>query len=237
MNPESVFSVYGLAEVTVYAAGAPPSAQAIAKSSGPTDRAPCFLDEGNCETLRIVGDDGRPLAEGEEGEIWVTGPSVAAGYLDDSEATARVFANRIAGDDRLWVRTGDLAILDGQALRITGRIKDVLIRGGANIAAADVERIAVEGRPNLNQNGAAAFQLDVEGTPIVLLVEKERGRWEETEEAALIRAIRASVQAALGIGLGEIRILEPGALPRTTSGKIQRAEARAGWAPGVKAAA
>lgn len=237
VRPEWVFSVYGLAEATVYAAGTPPRPDQIGTEAGPTDRAPCFMDAGNRENLRIVGDDGRPLPEGEEGEIWLTGPSVAAGYLDDREATARVFGNRIAGDDRLWVRTGDLAILDGDALMVTGRIKDVLIRGGANIAAADVERVAVEGRAGLNRNGAAAFQLDREGTPIVLLVEKERGPWDEADEAGLVRAIRGSVQQALGVGLDEVRILDPGSLPRTTSGKIQRSEARSGWARRMEAAA
>lgn len=238
IRPESVYSVYGLAEVTVYAAGTPPPADQVgAGDAGTADRAPCFLDSGNRENLRIVGDDGRPVPEGREGEIWVTGPSVAAGYLDDPEATARVFGNRIVGDDRLWVRTGDLALLDGDQLRITGRIKDVLIRAGANIAAADVERIAVEGRPRLNRNGAAAFQLDGAGTPIVLLVEKERGPWDEADEPELVRAIRGSVQKALGIGLDELCILEPGALPRTTSGKIQRSEARAGWTRRIEAAA
>jgi acyl-CoA synthetase (AMP-forming)/AMP-acid ligase II len=238
LEPRSVFSVYGLAETTVYAAGSAPPERLVAPAeAGITDRAPCFLDAVNRTNLRIVAPGGGEASEGEEGEIWVAGPSVATGYLDDPEATRRVFGNRIAGDDRLWVRTGDLGILDGDVLRITGRIKDVLIRGGANVAAADVERIAVEDRPRLNPNGAAAFQLDGQGTPIVLLVEKERGPWDEAEEPALVRAIRGSVQQGLGIGLEEVRILEPGALPRTTSGKIQRAEARAGWASRMETAA
>ena len=230
VKPESVFSLYGLAEATVYVAGTPPRPERIRGEAGTTDRAPCFLDSANRENLAIADANGIPLPEGEEGEIWVTGPWVASGYLDDPEATKRVFGNRIAGDDRRWVRTGDLGILDGDTLRVTGRIKDVLIRGGVNIAAADVERIGVEGRPSLNPNGAAAFQLECAGTPIVLLVEKERGPWNEAEEPELLRAIRGSVQQALGISLDDIRIMEPGALPRTTSGKIQRAEARSGWA-------
>jgi acyl-CoA synthetase (AMP-forming)/AMP-acid ligase II len=238
LEPRSVFSVYGLAETTVYAAGSAPPDRLVARAeAGVTERAPCFLDPVARSNLRIVDPDDREASEGGEGEIWVTGPSVAGGYLDDPEATRRVFENRIEGDDRLWVRTGDLGVLDADVLRITGRIKDVLIRGGANVAAADVERIAVEGRPRLNPNGAAAFQLDSWGTPIVLLVEKERGPWDEAEEPALVRAIRGSVQQGLGIGLEEVRILEPGALPRTTSGKIQRAEARAGWAARMEAAA
>ena len=238
LKPDSVFSVYGLAEVTVYAAGSPPGRGMQEHSAaGATERAPCFLDAVNRANLQIVDTDGRPVADGREGEIWVTGPSAAAGYLDDPESTRRVFERRIAGDERSWVRTGDLGIIEGHVLRITGRIKDVLIRGGANVSAADVERIAVEGRPQLNQNGAAAFQLESAGTPIVLLVERERGPWNDAEEPALVRAVRGSVQQALGIGLDEIRIMEPGALPRTTSGKIQRAEARACWAAWAEEAA
>ena len=238
LKPECVFSVYGLAELTVYAAGSP-SSEGVREQSeaGATERAPCFLDAVNRANLQIVDSDGRPVADGGEGESWVTGPSVAAGYLDDPEATRRVFENRIEADERSWVRTGDLGVIEGDVLRVTGRIKDVLMRGGANVAAADVERIAVEGRPQLNRNGAAAFQLERAGTPIVLLIEKERVPWNDAEEPVMVRAIRGSVQQVLGIGLDEIRIMEPGTLPRTTSGKIQRAEARACWAARAEGAA
>ena len=228
----ALFCVYGLAEVAVYAAGSPPPSEAPpAADEGVGTRAPCHLDEAARTALRIVSPDGRPMPEGAEGEIWISCRSVAAGYLDDPDATERTFRNRLEPDDgRLYLATGDLGTIAGAVLRITGRIKDVLIRHGVNIVASDVERLATEGLPQLNPNGAAAFQGEGPDTPIVLLLEKPRGPWDEGAEPDLVRAIRRSVIAGLGIAVDEIRFVEPGALPRTTSGKIQRARARAQWA-------
>jgi cyclohexanecarboxylate-CoA ligase len=84
--------------------------------------------------LRIVDPSaGTDRAPGTEGELWVRGPELFAGYLDD-EANETAFAR--GG----WFRTGDLATLDDEGrLRITGRLKDIIIRGGENIAASEVE--------------------------------------------------------------------------------------------------
>src|SRR5688572_28569125 len=95
----ALLPVYGLAEVAVYAAGSPPPAGPAAPTAaraGAAAREPCFLNEESRAALRIVSPGGRTLlGEGEEGEIWISCPSVAAGYLDDEEATARTFRNRI----------------------------------------------------------------------------------------------------------------------------------------------
>src|SRR5262249_14338208 len=77
-----------------------------------------------------------PLPAGSEGELQVRGASVFSGYLDNAEATAAAFTR----DG--WFRTGDLARLDAAGnLQITGRLKDVINRGGVKFNAADVETI------------------------------------------------------------------------------------------------
>jgi cyclohexanecarboxylate-CoA ligase len=85
--------------------------------------------------VRIVKEDGTVAAAGEEGEVRVRGPVVTLGYTD-AEATKEAF------DEDGWFRTGDLGVLrpDGH-LRLTGRLKDVIIRKGENISARELEEV------------------------------------------------------------------------------------------------
>lgn len=89
---------------------------------------------------RVDGDDVPP---GKAGELWVRGPEVCAGYLDAVDTDA-AFAKGA------WFRTGDLATLDEGWLTIVGRLKDVIIRGGENVPATEVEA-ALEAHPAVRQ--------------------------------------------------------------------------------------
>jgi len=232
LRPEAVFTCYGLAETTLYAAGAHrPAAHAEADLPAPGERAPCYLDAASRAAIRIVGPGGRPLCAGEEGEIWISGPSVAGGYFRDEEATREVFRARTEpGDGREWLRSGDIGRIDGDRLIITGRIKDVLIAGGVNVAAVDVERCATRVLPHLNADAAAAFQgPEEDGAPIILLVERLRGAAADIGEREALHRARAALFRDLGVTLAELHILRPGSLPRTTSGKIRRSAARNVW--------
>ncbi len=83
--------------------------------------------------LRLVAPDGRIAGAGEAGEVWIRGTAVFSGYVDAS-------LDDDAFDDEGWFRTGDLATLDAEGyLRITGRLKDLIIRKGENISAKEVE--------------------------------------------------------------------------------------------------
>ncbi|HJX87283.1 MAG TPA: AMP-binding protein, partial [Gemmatimonadales bacterium] len=86
--------------------------------------------------LRIVDDDGTPLPPGAEGNFELTGPTVFEGYLDRPDLTAEVFT----ADG--WYRTGDLATIDDEGyLRITGRVRDVINRGGEKIPVSEIEQL------------------------------------------------------------------------------------------------
>jgi cyclohexanecarboxylate-CoA ligase len=86
---------------------------------------------------------GRQLPLGESGELWLQGPELFAGYADRAQTRGAVW--------RGWFRTGDLATVDADGwLTIVGRIKDVIIRGGENIAAAEVEGV-LEAHPDVRQ--------------------------------------------------------------------------------------
>jgi long-chain acyl-CoA synthetase len=86
--------------------------------------------------LRIVDDDGTDALVGDAGEIWVRGPNVFAGYLDDPEATSRV----LTPDG--WLRTGDIGMCDGDGrLYLIDRSKDLVIVSGFNVYPAEVEDV------------------------------------------------------------------------------------------------
>lgn len=85
--------------------------------------------------IRIVDDEGRPLPPGEIGELWVRGEGVMVGYWGASDLTAQVL------DEEGWYHTGDMAMMDERGyLRIVGRKKDMIIRGGRNIYPEAIER-------------------------------------------------------------------------------------------------
>jgi acyl-CoA synthetase (AMP-forming)/AMP-acid ligase II len=233
LRPEAVFTCYGLAETTLYAAGAHGPAECTdANLSLSSERAPCYLNAVSRDTIRIVTPEGRSVGDGEEGEIWISGASVAGGYFGDEEATREVFRARTDPDDgRDWLRTGDIGRIDGDRLSVTGRIKDVLIAGGVNIAAVDVERAATGVLPHVNPDAAAAFQgPEEEGGPIVLLAERQRGAPAQLGEREALHRARSAVFRDLGVTLAELHVVRPGSLPRTTSGKIRRSAARELWA-------
>ena len=83
--------------------------------------------------IRLLDDDGAPVAPGDAGEIWSRGPDLCLGYTD-AALTAAAF------DADGWYRSGDMGVVDADGfLTITDRVKDVIIRGGENISAAEVE--------------------------------------------------------------------------------------------------
>jgi long-chain acyl-CoA synthetase len=87
-------------------------------------------------SVRLVDDDGDDALAGDAGEIWVKGPNVFAGYLDDPEATARALT------DDGWLRTGDIAVTDDDGyLYLVDRAKDLIIVSGFNVFPAEVEEV------------------------------------------------------------------------------------------------
>ena len=113
--------------------------------------------------LRIVDPaTGRPLANGERGELWLQGPELFSGYVDPEQTRAAV--------TRGWFRTGDLATLDADGwLTIVGRIKDVIIRAGENISATEVEAV-VEAHPLVRQAVAVGEPDDRLGERVCVVV-------------------------------------------------------------------
>ncbi|WP_437986015.1 fatty acyl-AMP ligase [Sorangium sp. So ce117] len=165
-----------------------------------------------CHELIIAGPDGSPLGPREVGEIWVRGPSVAAGYFNQPEATAAAFGGG-------WLRTGDLGYTVAGEVYLCGRSKDLIILGGKNYFPQDIERIAssVEG---VRDGHCVAFScLTAEGAERAIVVAEAK-----RSVAGVAQAITQAVRAQLGVQLSEVALIKRGTLAKTSSGKVRRRE-------------
>ncbi|MET9763723.1 fatty acyl-AMP ligase [Streptomyces sp. NPDC006372] len=170
------------------------------------------------------------LPEGRVGEIWIDGPCTAAGYLGRPEETEETFRARIAGEgalDRPHLRTGDLGFLHDDELYVAGRLKDVIIRKGRNHYPQDIELTAERAVPGLHPNSVSAFSCDDgEAERLVLVVEAD-GRLLNSPGAAAVRAqVYDAIRSDHRITPDDIVVVRRGALPKTSSGKVQRTECK-----------
>jgi acyl-CoA synthetase (AMP-forming)/AMP-acid ligase II len=168
---------------------------------------------------------GTRCADGVVGEVWVAGPCLGQGYWQRPDATEQTFHNRLDGSDAPFLRTGDLGFLRPEGLYITGRIKDVIIVNGQNHYPQDIE-YAVEGVSEALRPGCgAAFALDLDDTEFAVLVHEVNpdglGQPEE-----LMQAVRMRVQDEAELTLDGVFLIPPKAVPKTSSGKIQRSGTR-----------
>ena len=172
-------------------------------------------------SLRVVGSHGREVAAGEEGELRLKGPQRMLGYID-----ARLDAD--AFDEEGWFRSGDLGVVDAQGnIRITGRLKDIIIRNAENISALEVEDalfqhaaihdVAVIGLPDVRS-----------GERVCAVVVTEPGRDDPTLEAL------AEHCRALGLAAQKwperVEVVDD--LPRTPMGKVRKEDLRKRYAAG-----
>jgi 8-amino-7-oxononanoate synthase len=189
------------------------------------------------EVAIVDPDTGAACQEGQVGEIWVAGASVAAGYWGRSEASAATFQARLAGETRPFLRTGDLGVLRAGQLVVTGRLKDLVILEGRNYYPHDIEVAAERSHPSLRSGFAAAFSVagDVGGggrERLVLVAEVVRQHKPEAD-SLLFQAIRSELAGTIGIVPDEIVLIRQNTILRTSSGKIQRRACRAAYMGGA----
>jgi acyl-CoA synthetase (AMP-forming)/AMP-acid ligase II len=181
------------------------------------------------ESVRIVDPDTAvAVPDGSVGEIWVRGPAVAAGYWRNPSATAETFRARISGEPDAYLRTGDLGALHDGELVVVGRRKDVVIVRGRNHHPHDIEATVAAAHPALQPGAGAAFAVagpDGERPVVVQEVRREHRRVGDPRDVRA--AVRAAVAREHGLTLAELVLTLPGRVPRTSSGKVRRAAARA----------
>jgi acyl-CoA synthetase (AMP-forming)/AMP-acid ligase II len=176
------------------------------------------------------------LPLGQVGEIWVNGPNVASSYFRNEAATSAGLRAEIEGeDDTPWLRTGDLGFLDETGeLFVTGRIKELIIIRGINHYPQDIEQTVQRLHPSLRQNGGAAFSVPDENgeEQLAIVQEIERTERNRIDAEELKGLIREGVTDQHELFARHIELIRPGTLPKTTSGKIQRAMTRKLWLDG-----
>jgi acyl-CoA synthetase (AMP-forming)/AMP-acid ligase II/acyl carrier protein len=168
----------------------------------------------------------------EVGEIWVSGPGVAAGYWRRPDETERTFRARLQhGDDDLFLRTGDLGFLQNGQLFVVGRIKDVMIIRGKNHHPQDIEATVQSVHSILRKGCGIAFSIDVhEEERLVVVQEVDRNRGAgDIELGAISKAIRQAVAKDHEVDPFAIILVEPGSVDKTSSGKLERHACRAAF--------
>ena len=233
----AITPVYGLAEVTLAATFSdtrePPKWQRFDGTALEVDGSAVLADEAYREvcclgkalpgvSVSIRDEEGVEVKEGQVGTVWVSGDSVMAGYLDMPEETEKLIVDG-------WFDTGDLGFIFEGDLYIYGRRKDIVIIRGRNYDPALIER-SLDSLDWIRTGCSAAFGVDdpKEGTAQLVVLAEYRSL-PRAEEAAIMDEAIASVRGETGLSPRVVMLLEPGTLPRTSSGKIRRREAKRRW--------
>jgi 1-acyl-sn-glycerol-3-phosphate acyltransferase len=234
---DAMCPVYGLAEssvgLTVSVLGRRPRVDLIARE--PFERARAVhaappdevrpLQLVSCgrplpgHEVRIADASGQPFGERVEGRIQFRGPSVTSGYFRDPGATRAVMHDG-------WMDSGDLGYWADGELFITGREKDLIILGGRNVYAQEVEDTATT-VAGIRKGCAAAFGVHdpVLGTERLIVVAETRER-DLTRRAALRQAVIDRIVTAVGVPPDVVVIADPRTVLKTSSGKIRRSATR-----------
>ena len=232
----AIFPAYGMAEATVFICGGshatpylanPFSSDCLQKGQATISenlaKQQVLIAHGHIQAehhLKIVSPETMTeLADGQVGEIWFAGPSLAQGYWNDEEKTKATFCARLENDENTYLRTGDLGFIHQGELYISGRIKDVMIIKGRNYYPQDFEKLAYNVYPGLNQNGASAFEVNGKA---ILLLELSRNAIKEFDFKLACETIKAAIFEQFEVLLDDIVLLKAGRINRTSSGKIQR---------------
>ncbi len=181
-------------------------------------------------------DTGEKMPEGNIGEIWCQGDSIAKGYYKSEQETKETFDCYIKGQERSgpFLRTGDLgALLDGE-LYVTGRRKDLLIFRGANYYSHDIESVVSSSHVSFTKISVAFTISDPELSEekLIILQEIKRADLKKINSNEIFRRILEEVTFHFGIPVYDILLLKPGKILRTSSGKVKRRSNRENYLSG-----
>jgi len=234
---EALTPVYGLAESSVGLAFPPrdrgPWIEALDRAAltregtarPARDGDPSPLRLGSCglplpgHEIRIVDAGSRELPERRQGRVQFRGPSSTQGYLDNPQANAKLF-------DGEWLNTGDLGFMLHGELFLTGREKDLVIRGGFNIHPQELET-AVAALPGVRKGGVVVFPAtDPHHATERLVVLAETRESDPARLERLARDITALSATLLGSPADDVVRAPPHTVLKTSSGKVRRSACR-----------
>jgi fatty-acyl-CoA synthase len=232
LAPGTILPCYGLAEATLAVSFSPVgrglAGRVVSLEALGEDRLACARSAVDETELVLLGAplpeveveirdaQGAPCAPDRVGRVWLRGPTVTPGYWGEAE--------RGAGT---WLDTGDLGgWVDGE-LALIGRAKDLIISRGRNLAPVELER-AAEAVEGVRAGTAVAFATpDAEqGTEEAVVACEVRAEESDWSRGAIGLQIERAILARVGLRPAEVVLLPPGAVPKTTSGKVQRSRAR-----------
>lgn len=237
---DTFFPCYGLAEATLLVAGgrwrrANPhrfsrrslrEGKAEIAAAGEEDAVElvssgCASD--GCD-VRIVDPDIRTcLSATQVGEIWVAGNCVGDGYWNQPVESTETFCASIAGGSKSqFLRTGDLGFFHEEQLFVVGRSKDLLIINGENYYPQDIEHTLERHVAGLRVGSGAVFSIEHDREEKLVVVFEVESDTEEAGYGALIEGIYEVAARHHGVNAHAILLADRNAIPRTTSGKVQR---------------
>jgi len=236
-SPNAWSPCYGMAEATVFVCGGPRKGKPLSHTFGgivldhgyavedsdAVSHKRTLVSSGSVDTslrVEIVHPDAGTICQtGEIGEIWVSGGSIGKGYWNNEELTDRDLRAKIDGAGSFF-RTGDAGFIHDGDLYVVGRLKDKLeLEDGRILYPQDVEASVEASDPVLRRNGVAVIAVDGN---VIVLAEVERQAIGKVDTAVVIDTIRHSVRIEHDLDITDVTLLKPGAIPRTSSGKMQR---------------
>ena len=227
--------VYGMAESAVavtFCGDGPPKIDCIAYDELMTSRHAVPVEDGMrsksvvcvgspifSQQVRIVDDHESQMKDGQVGNIEIKGPSIMNGYYGKEDLTKQLIKNG-------WFTTGDLGYMKAGELYITGRAKDVIIHNGRNYYPQDIEH-QVEKHPLVRPGRTIAFWMPENSESrygVVVLFESKSKEAEAKMQVA--REVTVIVSKTSGLPVKDVRVVENGRIPLTTSGKVRRQPAK-----------
>ncbi|HBJ35187.1 MAG TPA: fatty acyl-AMP ligase, partial [Planctomycetaceae bacterium] len=272
-SPEAFYPCYGLAESTLLACGGrgPGRPHVLAadrqslrqgtvrvasnaNSANTASLVACGQPTGTAEMAIVDPESRRPLPERQIGEIWLRGPSIAAGYwkmtqehqdrfhatLESKRTGLSAFwggdakSSNTSGDSQPYFRTGDLGFLHNGQLYITGRIKELIIVRGRNYFPQDIEASVLQIDSQQFPRVAAVSIDGPRGEALGVVIETSR-RFESGKLPSFVRQIRRQIIDEHDVDPREVVIVATGSIPVTTSGKLRRNDSRSLFSPDAAA--
>jgi acyl-coenzyme A synthetase/AMP-(fatty) acid ligase len=210
-------------------------------STDPSSRPVSLVSSGpataDTRLLIVDPDTFQPCAPRDIGEIWISSPSVTKGYWRREEETSQTFGAMLANGRGPYLRTGDLGVLIEGELFVAGRLKDLLIVRGLKHYPQDLELTIERQHPAIRPGCVAVFSLESHDECIAVAAELDPRSLSTSKTNApaltsllheskdvisdLIVRICQAVAEIHGVQLHTVALLKPGALPKTSSGKIR----------------
>ncbi len=244
-KPHAFFPCYGMAESTLFAAGAKDERDKVpgVVSLDPAELEGHKVVETSCDASRRVVSCGRPLQNNEVlivnretdmpcqpdqvGEIWLRGHSIGQGYWNAQALTQERFNAKLRDGKAEFLRTGDLGFVRDGELFVTGRLKDLIIIRGRNLYPEDIEHSAEASDAALRPGAGIAFSIEVDNDErLVIVHELRRSAVRAASFDDIVRHVRAAVSEQHEVQLYALALVRPGTLPRTSSGKLRRGPCR-----------